>query len=543
MAVNSRTLADVSIGLSKDSVQPETRRAWLDVATQVDTLESTQPDLSTYETSTQTASRVAVVANNLADNYYTGGVIDNKDTAVRNDIAANYPTNAALLDAHYTKTEVDTRISGAGNFDPILTQADWSEGDNQAAGYVRNKPTASNIAQQALASSTNLNTITQPGNYTFTASAPNRPFDNAGALRVYLTRVGSNNHIVQDARRDSDTIPHSYHRYTSNGGSTWGLWREHDTGEVNVTPDWDITNSATPGYIAHKPNIPTTLVGGVGIDVVGNEIRGETATTTNAGIVELATNNEGATGTSSSVALTPAAMVARTSTTTRSGLIETATVSEATQGTATNRAVTPQGLRAATNALNLGDANVQSNWNAASGDAHILNKPTLAPSNAEQNVQSNWNATSGDALILNKPNLPASYAPTNAEANVGVEYSQAEKTKLSGVATGAEVNVQSNWNATSGDALILNKPVIPTVPPALTPGDGIDIVSNQIRIETATTSNRGGVELATSAETIDGTDTTRAVTPADISAKLVRLTQAQYDALTPNANVIYFITG
>ncbi len=31
--------------------------------------------------------------------------------------------------------------------------------------------------------------------------------------------------------------------------------------------------------------------------------------------------------------------------------------------------------------------------------------PTLAPSNAEQNVQSDWNATSGDALILNKPTL------------------------------------------------------------------------------------------------------------------------------------------
>jgi len=33
------------------------------------------------------------------------------------------------------------------------------------------------------------------------------------------------------------------------------------------------------------------------------------------------------------------------------------------------------------------------------------NDLTLAPSNAEQNVQSDWNATSGDALILNKPSL------------------------------------------------------------------------------------------------------------------------------------------
>lgn len=38
------------------------------------------------------------------------------------------------------------------------------------------------------------------------------------------------------------------------------------------------------------------------------------------------------------------------------------------------------------------------------------------------------------------------------------------KNKLNGIASGAEVNVQSDWNATSGDALILNKPTIPTVP-------------------------------------------------------------------------------
>jgi len=48
-----------------------------------------------------------------------------------------------------------------------------------------------------------------------------------------------------------------------------------------------------------------------------------------------------------------------------------------------------------------------------------------------------------------------------AESNTNA-YTDAEKTKLSGIATGAEVNVQSDWNASSGDALILNKPTIPS---------------------------------------------------------------------------------
>lgn len=41
------------------------------------------------------------------------------------------------------------------------------------------------------------------------------------------------------------------------------------------------------------------------------------------------------------------------------------------------------------------------------------------------------------------------------------DYTDAEKSKLAGIAAGAEVNVQSDWNATSGDAAILNKPTIP----------------------------------------------------------------------------------
>ena len=46
-------------------------------------------------------------------------------------------------------------------------------------------------------------------------------------------------------------------------------------------------------------------------------------------------------------------------------------------------------------------------------------------------------------------------------AGSGAVITAAERTKLSGIATGAEVNVQSDWNAVSGDALILNKPTVP----------------------------------------------------------------------------------
>ena len=71
---------------------------------------------------------------------------------------------------------------------------------------------------------------------------------------------------------------------------------------------------------------------------------------------------------------------------------------------------------------------------------------TAAAGSGEDNVQVDWDITdtTSDAFILNKP----------------ITITPTERNKLSGIATGAEVNVQSNWAATSGDARILNKPTL-----------------------------------------------------------------------------------
>ena len=48
------------------------------------------------------------------------------------------------------------------------------------------------------------------------------------------------------------------------------------------------------------------------------------------------------------------------------------------------------------------------------------------------------------------------------------DYTTDEKNKLAGIASGAEVNVNADWSATSGDAQILNKPTIPSKTSQLT---------------------------------------------------------------------------
>jgi hypothetical protein len=90
---------------------------------------------------------------------------------------------------------------------------------------------------------------------------------------------------------------------------------------------------------------------------------------------------------------------------------------------------------------------VNADWNASSGVAEILNKPTLAtvatsgsytdlinqPSIPPAQVNSDWNASSGVAEILNKPSIPAA-------------------------------QIQSDWNQANNAALdfIKNKPTIPS---------------------------------------------------------------------------------
>ena len=98
---------------------------------------------------------------------------------------------------------------------------------------------------------------------------------------------------------------------------------------------------------------------------------------------------------------------------------------------------------------------------------------------AEVNVQSDWDSSSGDSQILNKPTIPVdlttdgagtvhanNYTDTTYSVGDGgltqKNFTTTLKTKLDGIATGAEVNVQSDWDSSSGDSQILNKPTIPS---------------------------------------------------------------------------------
>ena len=58
------------------------------------------------------------------------------------------------------------------------------------------------------------------------------------------------------------------------------------------------------------------------------------------------------------------------------------------------------------------------------------------------------------------------------------DYSDAEQTRLASVEPGAQVNVKSDWDATSGDAEILNKPTIPSTAGLATEAQVQDVQDN-----------------------------------------------------------------
>ena len=96
------------------------------------------------------------------------------------------------------------------------------------------------------------------------------------------------------------------------------------------------------------------------------------------------------------------------------------------------------------------------------------------------------------------------------------DFTTTLKNKLDGIASGAEVNVNADWNASSGDAQILNKPTIPSKTSDLTNDSGF-ITSSSVPTgsSTATDIKMNGTQSAGSstkyakADHVHPTDTSR----------------------------------
>lgn len=171
---------------------------------------------------------------------------------------------------------------------------------------------------------------------------------------------------------------------------------------------------------------------------------------------------------------------------------------------------------------------VNADWDAVSGVSAIINKPTnlvqdadyhhtdnnfttsektkLAgiQAGAEKNVQVDWNCedTSSDQYVLNRPTIPVIPPMKELVAGSGIglvetefdvtisattqsdnNFTDAYKNKLDGIESGAEKNVNADWNAVSGDAAILNKPTVPELSwQQVTQGSSVSYPADQLKV-------------------------------------------------------------
>lgn len=123
----------------------------------------------------------------------------------------------------------------------------------------------------------------------------------------------------------------------------------------------------------------------------------------------------------------------------------------------------------------------------------LTGNKTTSDLGIEENVQADWDEadTTAPSYIKNKPNIPSgvvvdtTYDGTSENAQAGTavaqaistkvdkvtgkglstnDFTNADKTKLEGIESGAEANVQANWAQTdiTADDYIKNKPTIPS---------------------------------------------------------------------------------
>ena len=260
--------------------------------------------------------------------------------------------------------------------------------------------------------------------------------------------------------------------------------------EAQVQSDWTESNTSDPSYIKHKPD-EVALQAGSNINIVKS---GSTLTISAvaSGDVSLADLAAVSGNLESDIQTVSSAIPDISNLATEA---EVQFVSGAVEANANDI----QTVSAA-----IPDAQVNSDWNATSGKAEILNKPdlTVYETKAEAEavsgviegqiqavsgaipaaqVNSDWNANSGVAEILNKPDLSV-YATHDelvaATASIPVPTGMATEEELqavsaaipdiSGLATEADLQivsaaipaaqVNSDWNSNSGVSQILNKP-------------------------------------------------------------------------------------
>ena len=276
-----------------------------------------------------------------------------------------------------------------------------------------------------------LATVATTGSY---ADLSNKP-----AIPDSTSDLTNDSSFVSDA-----SYVHTDNNYTSTEKSK--LSGIASGAEVNVQADWNVTTTTSDAYIKNKPSLATVATSGAYSDLSGK----------------------------------PTIPTATSDLTNDSNYVADASYVHTDNNYTSTEKSKLSGIASGA------EVNVQSDWSVTTttSDAFIKNKPTIPTKTSDLTNDSGYITSSAvptkTSDLTNDSNfvVDANYVHTDSN------YTSTEKSKLSGIASGAEVNVQANWTETSStsDAYIQNKPNLATV---ATSGSYADL-SNKPTIPTAT---------------------------------------------------------
>ena len=373
--------------------------------------------------------------------------------------SASYPpyANFAVYSVSYDVGTGETTWSTSYKY--IAEQSDWAEADATKLTFIKNKP--ANLVQDA-------NYVHTDNNYT-----------NADVTKLAGIAAGAEVN-VQSNWTEADTTADSYiqnkptnlvqdasYVHTDNNFTDADVSKLAGIAagaEVNVQSDWTEVDTAADSYIQNKP-AETTLTAGSNITITES---GSTLTIAATVPAQQQANWTEADNTSVQYIQNKPA-----------NLVQDASYVH-TDNNFTNADVSKlAGIAAGA------EVNVQSDWTEAdnTADSYIQHKPSEKSLVAGSNItlteaadsvtiaatvpaqqQANWTEADNTSVqyIQNKPaNLvqDASYVHTDNN------FTNADVSKLAGIASGAEVNVQSDWTEAdnTADSYIQNKPTLATV--------------------------------------------------------------------------------
>ena len=338
---------------------------------------------------------------------------------------------------------------------------------------------------------------------------------------------------IQDfiARFRSDVYLEDISTGTIASGGNLGLDSNNKIVKANEPTSHDaVTLAGTPDYITISGQEITRNQIDLTADVTGTLPVGNTAAKVTSIIAGDGIDVDSATG--------DVTVTAETASATNPGVVELATTAETTTGTDATRAVTPDGLKdgyqGSTNVTTLGSITTGV-WRGTAIDQTYL----VGQSGTNTGDQTSVSGNAGTATALATARNIAGVAfdgtadislNNNAITNgAGYTTNTGDITKIT-ISDGS-----STTDIVSGDATV-----------QFLTGEGIDVAINALSgtvkqvtysAEDASATNKGVVELATTAEADTGTDTARAVTPAGLKSHVDARFSYQYISFTGNATV------